>query len=142
MKPVRFFTQGEANALMERLQPRVRELRRTYDVLVECSRHVEDIGIVYGEKAKDPTCEAFPEWQEYAERFQLLSANVQHLVDGIQALGAQVKDPAVGLLDFYAKRGAEVVFLCWRLGEERVEHWHTLAEGFTGRKPIAQVDLP
>jgi len=30
----------------------------------------------------------------------------------------------------------EVVLLCWRLGEEKIEYWHGQEEGFKGRKPI------
>jgi hypothetical protein len=26
--------------------------------------------------------------------------------------------------------------LCWRLGEEKIEFWHDVDEGFRGRKPI------
>jgi hypothetical protein len=28
------------------------------------------------------------------------------------------------------------VYLCWRLGEERIRFWHRQDEGFSGRKPI------
>jgi hypothetical protein len=28
------------------------------------------------------------------------------------------------------------VFLCWRLGEERITYWHELDAGFGGRQPI------
>ena len=30
----------------------------------------------------------------------------------------------------------EEVYLCWRLGEERIRFWHRQDEGFAGRKPI------
>ena len=51
-------------------------------------------------------------------------------------LGVQVKDTAVGLVDFPALYGGEEVLLCWRVDEDRVEYWHSLEEGFAGRKPI------
>jgi len=28
------------------------------------------------------------------------------------------------------------VFLCWRLGEDRISHWHEIDTGFSGRQPI------
>jgi hypothetical protein len=28
------------------------------------------------------------------------------------------------------------VWLCWRLGEQRVTHWHDLHGGYVGRQPI------
>lgn len=56
----------------------------------------------------------------------------------LDQLGVEMKDPFTGLLDFRARRGDEVVYLCWRLGEDRVDHWHTLTAGFAGRRPISE----
>jgi hypothetical protein len=57
-------------------------------------------------------------------------------VNAIHGLGAIVKDPDEGLVDFPALRGGENVYLCWRLGEDRIEFWHGVDEGFAGRKPL------
>ena len=54
----------------------------------------------------------------------------------IDATGVQVKDLDIGLLDFPCKVGGETVLLCWKLGEEKITHWHGATEGFAGRKPI------
>ncbi|MBT9332844.1 DUF2203 domain-containing protein [Paracidobacterium acidisoli] len=57
-------------------------------------------------------------------------------VSEIDAIGVQVKDLETGLLDFPARLDGEVVLLCWKMGEERITHWHTLEAGFRGRQPI------
>jgi hypothetical protein len=49
--------------------------------------------------------------------------------------GVQVKDPDTGLIDFPAEIDGEPALLCWRVGEERIEFWHTLDGGFAGRRP-------
>jgi hypothetical protein len=55
----------------------------------------------------------------------------------INAVGVQVKDLDMGLLDFPCKvESGEIVLLCWKLGETAITHWHGLEEGYTGRKPI------
>jgi hypothetical protein len=54
----------------------------------------------------------------------------------IHATGVQVKDLDIGLLDFPCEVNGEIVLLCWKYGEEDISHWHGLAEGFAGRKPI------
>ncbi len=54
----------------------------------------------------------------------------------ITAIGVQVKDLDIGLLDFPCKVGDDVILLCWKLGESSITHWHGLEEGFAGRKPI------
>jgi hypothetical protein len=64
---------------------------------------------------------------------------VQHAKDAvaeIHATGVQVKDIDIGLLDFPCRVEGEIVLLCWKLGEEKITHWHSSQEGFAGRKPI------
>lgn len=64
------------------------------------------------------------------------SEQAHELVAEIDAIGVEVKDLDSGLLDFPCKLEDEVVLLCWRQGEERIGHWHTMEDGFRGRKPI------
>ena len=54
----------------------------------------------------------------------------------VEELGAVLKDPRTGLVDFYGQVDGKLVWLCWRYGEESVTHFHGLDEGFGGRKPI------
>lgn len=57
----------------------------------------------------------------------------------IDAAGVQVKDLDIGLLDFPCRVKGQTILLCWKMGEERITHWHGLEEGFKGRKPIAEI---
>jgi hypothetical protein len=54
----------------------------------------------------------------------------------IDAMGVQVKDLDIGLLDFPCEVDGRTVLLCWKLGEKGITHWHGITEGFAGRKPI------
>jgi hypothetical protein len=54
----------------------------------------------------------------------------------INAIGVQVKDLEIGLLDFPCAVDNEIVLLCWKYGEEEIRFWHGQEEGFRGRKPI------
>lgn len=54
----------------------------------------------------------------------------------IDEMGAVLKDPHTGLVDFYGHVDGKAVWLCWRFGEDAVTHYHGLEEGFAGRKPI------
>jgi len=54
----------------------------------------------------------------------------------IEAIGVVVKDPRIGLLDFYGKVDGKFVWLCWKYGEETVAHYHELDAGFAGRKRL------
>ena len=70
-----------------------------------------------------------------AERDKALQ-KAKDAVAEIDATGVQVKDLDIGLLDFPCVVGDEVILLCWKLGEKGITHWHGMAEGFAGRKPI------
>ena len=68
--------------------------------------------------------------------FNRLQQTVQSALDRIQETGCVVKDLNVGLLDFPARIDGDEVYLCWKLGEDRIRFYHRQDEGFAGRKPI------
>ena len=70
-----------------------------------------------------------------AERGKILQ-RVKDAMDEIDAIGVQVKDLDIGLLDFPCEVDGHVVLLCWKLGEKSITHWHGVSEGFAGRKPV------
>ncbi len=76
-----------------------------------------------------------------------LNLKMRGIVDQMQADVAWLddrdivlRDIATGLIDVPALAAGRPVWLCWRLGEDRVEYWHDTDAGFSGRKPLA--DLP
>ena len=62
----------------------------------------------------------------------------QQLIRDIATEGIQIKDLESGLVDFPHLTGepAREVFLCWKLGEDTIEYWHEIEDGFAGRKPV------
>jgi len=54
----------------------------------------------------------------------------------IDSICVQVKDLAIGLLDFPCEVEGSIVLLCWRMGERSITHWHSTEEGFAGRKLV------
>ncbi len=54
----------------------------------------------------------------------------------IEDMGAVLKDPRTGLVDFYGRVDGKLVWLCWKYGEEAVSHYHGLDEGFVARRAI------
>jgi hypothetical protein len=55
----------------------------------------------------------------------------------VEAMGAVVKDPRRGLVDFYGRVDGQLVWLCWMYDEAEVAYYHGLEEGFPGRRAIA-----
>jgi hypothetical protein len=69
-----------------------------------------------------------------------LIAQIRDMLERIHATGCVVKDLDTGLIDFPAILKNEEVYLCWRLGEDRIRFYHRQDEGFSGRKPIDPED--
>lgn len=66
------------------------------------------------------------------------AAQLRNAIEQVQQAGCLIKDLDTGLIDFPTTyRGVEV-YLCWKLGEDGIEFWHGVDEGFRGRKPIDQ----
>ncbi|HYL61650.1 MAG TPA: DUF2203 domain-containing protein [Candidatus Methylomirabilis sp.] len=72
---------------------------------------------------------------------QQLAQSLKTALNRILETGCLIKDLEVGLLDFPAVIDNEDVYLCWKLGEDRIRFYHRQNEGFAGRKPLDPRDL-
>jgi len=61
---------------------------------------------------------------------------LDELLHRVQETGVLIKDIEIGLLDFPALRKEQEVYLCWKVGEEKIGFWHEIEAGFAGRQPI------
>ena len=102
----------------------------------------------------------YPAWRAAVARFELLTGGaradwgetqelvasreevtrhadrINQYLQELEAIGCVFKGFEAGLVDFYSLREDRPIFLCWRLGEERISHWHEIESGFAGRQPI------
>jgi hypothetical protein len=58
------------------------------------------------------------------------------IIDEISDLGCEIKDVERGLVDFPSEREGRLVYLCWKLGEDKICFWHELTSGYAGRQPL------
>ncbi len=131
-RPPKFFTVEEANALLPEIEPLMRRLQRLGQDLAEVRRRLA----ARQWKARANGHIALADLEGDTRLARELAADVQALVGRIQALGCEVKDLEMGLVDFPALRKGQPVYLCWRVGEPQVLYWHELETGFAGRRPI------
>ncbi len=102
----------------------------------------------------------YPAWRAAVSRFELLTGGaradwgetgellaaredvsrhadrINRYLQELEAVGCVFKGFDAGLVDFYSRREDRPVFLCWKLGEERITHWHEIDAGYSGRQPI------
>jgi hypothetical protein len=135
-KPVqkkRYFTVAEANstlplarAIVQDIAALVRDLRQRHERLSRLRPNDRlKLGAEYEEEVQQVTAEFERDQERMAEY-------VKELTD----LGIELKDYDTGLIDFLCRFEGREVYLCWRLGEPEVSHWHELDGGFAGRREI------
>jgi hypothetical protein len=129
----RTFTPEEANEALVELRPIVERMvqhrRNLTAAQVQQAELVTRIAGNGGDMVASDLHEA-------ADTIQREAAAISDCAERINAVGAEVKSLEEGLLDFPARRGDEVVLLCWKLGEDEIHYWHRADEGFGGRKPL------
>ncbi len=106
-------------------------VRRIVDDVQQVAREIQRLWPPDQDRGGAPPTAVEDRLHDLRERFE-------SLVSELDALGVELKDPLTGLIDFRARRGDEEVYLCWRLGEDRVGHWHALDGGFAGRQPLSE----
>ncbi len=131
-KPAKLFTVEEAN----RMLPLVGAIAADLAVLSENvmdRRHRlnhltagrdRDDGDVYGD-----------ELAEIEKDLERDTEQLQGYVEELRQLGVEPKG-LDGLVDFPAMMDGRIVYLCWKLGEDEILHWHEVDAGFQGRQPL------
>lgn len=82
----------------------------------------------------------------HSERQEMLRERSDQVVEILNRLyrelldvGCVLKDWRLGLVDFPAALEGRRVWLCWKLGETEITHWHEMNDGFAGRKPVGKL---
>jgi hypothetical protein len=129
----RLFTVDEANALLPTVRPLIEQILENIHRLKSKSE------IVIRKEQLDPEAPNLMDRLREDGEIALLIGQVQGWVEEIHSYGCMCKGVEQGLIDFPCLLGAEVVFLCWRIGETSVGHWHRIEEGFAGRRPLLDI---
>ncbi|HLI69641.1 MAG TPA: DUF2203 domain-containing protein [Ktedonobacteraceae bacterium] len=128
----RYFTREEAEALLPQISVILRDIQRERASMRESGEELAALEARTrgnGHHLHEPIAKL---QQELAKRVQALQA----LATELDRFGCELKDPDSGLIDFLSLRDGREVYLCWRLGEERINYWHELHTGFSGRQPL------
>ncbi len=127
-----YFTREEAEALLpqisvvlRKIQERRRELQQGEEELGALRLQAMGNGHHLHERMMELQ-------RELAKHIQAL----QVLVSDLKEFGCELKDADSGLIDFLSLRNGHEIYLCWRLGEKRINFWHRLDAGFAGRQPL------
>lgn len=121
--PGKRYTVAEANALLPYLAPTLIELRDKAAEAAEIQTKIEASSVTNGGSSK-------------RERWSRVLARVRELIERLEEWEVVLRDLDSGLVDLPAEVDGSEAFLCWKLGEPEVAHWHGPEDGFQGRRPL------
>jgi hypothetical protein len=132
-KGKRYFTPAEANAALPLVRAIVTDVTRLAAELRERHERVarfrpnERSGLL--EAHREELLQVQADLERGQEQMKEYEKELRHL-------GIELKDCFTGLVDFPCRMDGREVYLCWRLGEPEVGHWHELEAGFAGRQKL------
>lgn len=129
----RLFTVDEANAML----PLVRAICSD---LSNLSREVVDrrqrLSFLQTRRESGPSDMYSEELTQIEDELEKDNDRLKEYVEELRDLGVEPKNAVEGLVDFPSFMDNRVVYLCWKLDEPEVLHWHELADGFSGRQSL------
>ena len=128
----RNFTPAAAEALL----PEINRLLEAAQALIErydqFPRTAERSPQVNGQVHRNGEVRAEP-----SSEVRSIQADLQRIIEQIQAHGVIVRDLRSGLIDFPSLREGRSIYLCWQRGEPlRIEWWHPTSTGIAGRQRL------
>ncbi len=129
----KLFTIEQANAMLPLVRAIVQDLSNLSRDVVERRERIWMIRDERDPESMDLYSEELVQIEEDLEKDSL---RLQDYVEELKQLGVETKNGPEGLVDFPAMIDGQLVYLCWKLGEPEVLHWHKLDAGFAGRRPL------
>ncbi|HEX4277278.1 MAG TPA: DUF2203 domain-containing protein [Bryobacteraceae bacterium] len=130
----RYFTLAEARAALPVVAPIIREAVQARAHYMEAEKAIHALSqrilMMGGVNVDTSVAEA---WKA---QYDSNAQSLKNAMERIEDLGILVKDLDTGLIDFPTLFRGEEVYLCWRMDESDIDHWHGVNEGFNGRRPI------
>jgi hypothetical protein len=116
----------------------VGDIVRQYHSVQELKQRLAAVTTEHRRPSSDPYSEELAQSQAELDTEE---AKLESYIDELKRLGVELKGPD-GLCDFYSIMDGREVYLCWRLGEPEVTHWHELNAGVAGRQPLRSRSAP
>jgi hypothetical protein len=120
------FTVETAHRALPLVRRIVIDIVRQYFMLVEAQK-------AYQELLRHGPSDALEAARDHR---QTVAGRLSELTDELDMIGCELKDYEVGLVDFPAVMDGREVYLCWKLGEETIDYWHEVLEGYAGRRSL------
>ncbi len=103
------------------------------------SADVENLVDIWGKDVFESSHQDHKEYNERVRKRDDVLSEIQNHINQIHEIGCIVKNVDQGLVDFLHENNGEIIYLCWKYGEDDIIHWHGVNEGFIGRRHIKEL---
>ena len=135
----RHFTVDEANRTLPLVEAIVADIVRQWQVVSDLEQRLAPV--LDRRRAGASSAASDPYHAEVASRRAELEAEQETFrsyLQELERLGVELKGAHNGLCDFPSSLDGRPIYLCWKLGEPEVRHWHELHSGYAGRQSLGQ----
>jgi hypothetical protein len=123
-----FYTPDQANEILPEIKRRFNKIIDKRNQIIIIQNEINSI--INGYKS-------FILFFDKKKELNKIISSLYREIEEIEEFDILIKSVDEGLLDFPSKRFNEEVWLCWKIGEEKIRFWHGKDEGFIGRKPLS-----
>lgn len=126
----KYYTITEAEDVIPLLKPRIINLVK----LSKAIEFLESVDIQYADEYETIKQDVLmnKKFHDYSLRF---CREAERLLN----MGVVLKDVEEGMVNFFALHEGKEIFLCWKLGEHRIDSWYEVNSDYEFRKPLSDL---
>mgnify|MGYP003702508635 FL=1 len=139
---LRVFDIEEANRSIAELRKTLPALRRILRDIEKMEDRLQILDLICNRSVVSEN----PDLQEYLGKkvkYHRRIAEFEGMLLRMEEAGFLLRDLDVGVVHFLGRRSGKTVLLCWKEGEKKISHWHSLDAESTEedtRRPIDDFD--
>lgn len=127
-----YFTREEAEALLPQISVILLDIQLEHKSILQTQEELDVLRLQAAGNGYHLHERMMDLQRELTQQAQAL----RRLLDELAEFGCVLKDPERGLIDFLSLLDGREIYLCWYLGEEGINFWHYVEDGFAGRQPL------
>ena len=126
----KYYTVSEAEGMIPLLKPRIINLMK----LTRAIEFLESVDIQY-----DDEYETIKQDILMNKKFHDYSLKFCMEVERMLNMGVILRDTDDGIVNFFSLHEGKEIFLCWKLGEYKIDSWYELNSDYEFRKPVSDL---
>lgn len=132
----RVFTLDEANEMLPDIDQAFEEIDELREKLRLAKVKLNALEMIWGSSLHIGDCPDRKEAKVLVGELEEVEKAVGAIVQRLAEAGTIVKDVHAGLVDLYHVHDGQLVFLCWKRGEDEIVAWHHVDTGYSDRESL------